>query len=127
METSPLTLSMAIRLGSLLRPQGQGGWDDGKTACALMAVSLACGIPTRVDEYIHQHYQNHLDYAALWHRFPVLETRVIDPVSRVTRDLSTAIWFLNDKHGWTREQIADFVECIERAQQADAVKELETV
>ena len=117
-----MTLSEAIRLGSLLHPQGIGGQRISGT-CALMAAADAVGLP---DEW-ECTGSPCVDYIALRERFPILKTQRVPkcPVPgcyESTPSLEHAIWRANDKARWTREKIADLVEVYESA----AVAEPET-
>lgn len=104
-----MKVSEAIRLGSMLRPQGFGGlWTGmGEThSCALGAAfdALGCGFiglgrpPLKVD---------------LW-----LKDRATCPTCGpyVYARREEIIAHLNDRHRWTRERIADWVESIERTE-----------
>lgn len=105
-----LKLSDAIRLGAMLKPQIQDNfWRDGGT-CALGAALDACG-ELKGDSDL----ELHLRVRALW---PLVSVRVESPTdSGVVRPLLYQIADLNDVDGWTREQIADWVESIERQQE----------
>lgn len=124
---SDLKLSEAIRLGAMLTPQGFGNDAlSGEARCALGAAAAAAGMQCI--------FTLHL----LVERWPFLHTEVAYPTSthrrirlETTRAgdlllLRSAIWRLNDVSGWTREQIADWVETIE-AQQAQPVADLVAV
>jgi hypothetical protein len=112
------TLSEAIRLGAMLKPQGFDGYANKNTSCALAAAADACGIEPFVHPVDGQHIIN---YSAIMAKFPVLKTATKCPVSdgrlcgesHVTQ---STIWHLNDTHRWTREQIADWVETLEQQQ-----------
>lgn len=106
-----MKLSEAIRLGAMATRQGRGSRSMFSTTapCALGAARLAADIPMPRDDY---------QYTALRERWPVLNVRVRHPSclhDAVVVHLSTAIAALNDYHGWTREQIADWVENVEQA------------
>lgn len=102
--------SEAIRLGSMLRPQAFGVGFDGVATCANGAAREAVG-KLNCDDYQMRHY------------FPICETQMeYCPICRdqtMVPNLAGCVAHLNDDHGWTREQIADFVQAIE-LQQADA-------
>jgi hypothetical protein len=105
-----MKLSDAIRLGSMLVPQGfdhpvsrsgQG------TACALEAACLAMSID---------------DWSSTVTTFPIANApamRVcpacgyVDTLTPPDDPTLFAVWHLNDFHRWTRERIADWVETIE--------------
>lgn len=106
-----MTLSEAIRLGAMLKPQGfrsMASYASSHATCALGAAAdalgLACG-------------------TALDLRYPWLSKRIegcdVGGTHRC-REIETlleTVWHLNDQHRWTREQIADWVETIEQQQE----------
>lgn len=106
-----LTLSQAIRLGSMLKPQAFDWWTPGST-CALQAACEAVGKDIN-------------DWDMLNTEFPLLDALACCPVAgcRDAGDLCDIVYHLNDQHEWSREQIADHVETIEN-QQADMLPEL---
>lgn len=102
-----MKLSEAIRLGAMLGPQGFGGIDDRSgdgTLCALQAAQKAIGL-----EYDCYDMEEH---------FPILLLRVW--VRGGNTSIGSAIINLNDKHRWTRERIANWVETFERDLEAKA-------
>ncbi len=107
-----MKLSEAIRLGSMMKPQGNGGW-FGDTSCALLAASEAAGVPC---VYSGQYGRLGLDYDGMREKFPILKQHAIHPIYRKPYVLSDTIWYLNDVCSWTRERIADWVETIETQQ-----------
>ncbi len=111
-----MKLSEAIRLGSMLKPQGFGKSRHITTACALDAACLAVGLGDSADTC----------YFELCHLFPILDD-VIGAEQRFTfsdgpkyHDITfgAAIMRLNDGARFSREIIAAFVERYE-----DALKE----
>jgi len=102
-----MKLHEAIRLGAMLRPQAThpfGVWNS----CALQAAAEANGVAWRC-----------FGYVSLRRIYPHL--RVMDgscPQCGAKHSLLRVIWHLNDEHHWTREQIADWIETIERAHEA---------
>lgn len=92
-----MKLSEAIRIGSTLAPQGFGRYKDvaGRT-CALGAAQAASALRNEIVE-------NGSECAPS----PCECYGTIYPVESV-------IIHLNDHHRWTREQIADWVETVER-------------
>jgi hypothetical protein len=106
-----MRLSDAIRLGSMLTPKGLSGWMDGYGRCALAAASEAAGVLPRSRYDV-------MTGAELADRFPVLERPAVHPMrkDRADVDVCDVIWSLNDCWGWSREDIAQWVETIERAQ-----------
>lgn len=122
-----MKLSEAIRLGAMLKPQGHdmlvtlnGG------SCALGAAFDAVGMA--VGEYDGGDAGDPC-YAEARARWSVLNAHVACPVpdSDVWRDgdMVHVIWSLNDRAGWTREQIADWVATIE-AQHEQPAAPIET-
>lgn len=103
-----MKLSEAIRLGSMATEQ-QFGWcgdlESGKT-CALGAVFVAVG-----ENYTYEDMKAKLPLLAFTESAPCPQCGRCGDSSFAT------IPHLNDHHRWTREQIADWVETIERAQE----------
>jgi hypothetical protein len=94
-----MTFAEAIRLGSMLRPQGFGSMRSAAGTCALGAAEEALG-RLWCDAFG--------DHRSLYHACPACNyapdrLQIVTPAH------------LNDTHYWTREQIADWVETIERA------------
>lgn len=102
-----MKLSEAIRLGAMLKPQAFGlCYSDGRT-CAMGAAWDAIGKlhVTASDPSI--------DFGdSYW-----AVAGVSCPVCGRASGSGMAVAHLNDDHRWTREQIADWVETIERAQE----------
>lgn len=105
-----MKLSEAIRLGTMATTQGFGAesFYSDTAPCALGAARLAAGCYAYYDSLIE--------------RWPWLERYVETPpvlslVKGKTCEALEAIYLLNDIGGWTREQIADWIEGIERAQE----------
>jgi hypothetical protein len=97
-----MRLSEAIRLGAMMRPQAFRTLltDDG--ACALGAALLAVG--SRPEEAV----RSALD------RWPWASTVSADcPRCGRSRTVFRVITHLNDRHRWTREQVAKWVAGIE--------------
>ena len=102
-----MRLSNAIRLGAMLYPQGlRNLFQDGRS-CALGAALIACGKDPNVVGCD--------GVAELW---PYVMVLVSCPVcdERKRAMWQIASFHLNDKHAWTREQIADWVATLEAAQ-----------
>lgn len=116
-----MKLSDAIRLGSMLKPQGFDGRNKARS-CALRAAGDAVGISDYLDS-------GALNYAALARRWPILRCPVQHPLAAFADDVMSSIYHLNDKRRWTREQIADWVETLESERQpaVDAATELAAV
>lgn len=108
-----LKLSEAIRLGAMIRPQVRGEMFKDGGSCVLGAGSEACGAA----------YDDRLRVISpalkLW---PWLEQRkAACPVCALVEfNAAHTLAHLNDRHEWTREQIADYVATIE-PQDADPV------
>lgn len=108
-----MKLSEAIRLGAMLKPQCREHLSYHGATCALGAAADAIGC---LD--VHKYHHGWNAFYATW---PILQTPVDPPASlgkfKCQCELSTWVIYLNDKERWTREQIADWVESIEREQQ----------
>lgn len=116
-----MKLSEAIRLGSMIRPQGFGRyWPDGKTSCALGAAFEAGGLR----DHIEQAYNS--DVTGL---LPPIWATFLDGPQQCPRcswanekiPTLSVITHLNDDHKWTREQIADWVATIEPSEASEVV------
>ena len=120
-----MKLSEAIRLGAMNSPQIKGGYMDGEGRCALSAACDAAGIGSV--EALHGG-RRVLDYPKLEETFPLLAKYVCPPGTTSTTDeVQMIIWSLNDYNGWTREQIADWVETIENQQEQEQAPAAELV
>lgn len=112
-EVKPLSLSSAIRLGAMLKPQGFGCGSASPLepeSCALGAAYDAAGLTSPARMFV--------DLAAV---FPLLTTafdgkKALPCPACGLRNHYGLIPHLNDYHEWTRERIADFVESIEQQQ-----------
>jgi len=115
-----MQLSEAMRLGAMLRPQARGGpfqssihvskdgeWSRVVASCALGAAHEALGGGTQS-----------LSYTPLKHFDALLTRRVLQPCTcydapgsaiMPTGRIDATVMHLNDHHGWTREQIADWL------------------
>ena len=116
-------LSDAIRLGALLLPRSDGyldeEWDGAMHSrptgcCALGGAALAAGFNRARDkdvvQFIHRHWG------------AILRRNVHHPVSGIHGDtVHDIINGLNDSRcaHWSREQIADFVESVEKKEATD--------
>jgi hypothetical protein len=105
---SELTLSEAIRIGAMLKPQAFGWYEQGGGTCAIGAAGDAVGGLTNVTKT----------------RWPILDAHVMCPVEACSgnvHNVGAIVVHLNDNHQWTREQIADWVQTVESERQpADA-------
>ena len=121
---SEMTLSEAMRLGAMLKRQGFASLlaPNPDESCALRAAADAVGIPTPADLMV--------DYLAMRKRFSILNSAArchLDGCEGYGVDtLGDLVWHLNDVHRWTREQIADWVETIERRAEAEGQPQTET-
>ena len=100
-----LRLSEAIRLGSMLRPQIFGQISNALGSCAFGAAKESIG--DRTPEGFWDPERN----------FPVVgllprECPVCGEVEKLRASIISE--HLNDRHRWTRERIADWVESVER-------------
>jgi hypothetical protein len=106
-----MKLSLAIRLGAMLRPQNKYVMFSGSGSCALgAAIEARTGICT-----INSHNVN-IEQAIrdLSREYSLHSRWAICPSCNGKDSVFEIIGtHLNDKHGWTRERIADFVESIE--------------
>lgn len=102
-----MKLSDAIRLGSMMKPQGFVSMLNGGRSCALGAAMDAIG---RLNGFTVT------DMAA--DSWPFLNDKVGLPCGCDSTDWAwkDVITHLNDSHEWTREAIADWVQTIEDAQ-----------
>lgn len=109
-----MTLSDAIRLGSTLAPPSRPRkWtftgQDFNGACALRAAGLAIG------RDVHDPWTAD-QLSEVW---PILRMAVHCPACDAPlASLSAIVMGLHDSHGWSREQIAAWVETVE-AQESD--------
>lgn len=105
-----LSFADAIRLGSMLHPQCYGQFiatitnPDGTITvtgtCALGAAAVALGEGTwPTDSY---------ETFKCWHS--ELFARAKCPICRMTNTRKHLVMHLNDRHRWTRERIADWVD-----------------
>lgn len=98
-----MRLSEAIRLGSMMKPQGFGTgavFATVEASCALGAAADAAGIME-------------MRYAGAVDKWPFLSAVDQCPAcSERTRRVDLT-WHLNDVHRWSREQIADWVQTVE--------------
>lgn len=98
-----MKLSEAIRLGAMMKPQGFAG--TGSRKCQETCAYGAALDAISSDESVSTHW-------------PWLKTLYPDPVWCPVCHLSCDVHIiphLNNKHRWTRERIADWVETLERA------------
>lgn len=98
-----MTFADAIRLGAMNRPQAFFRAFDGVGTCANGAALEAVGrLPSA-----------YIDVVDVW---AVASLCVTQPVTGHEMMVVSAVRELNDEYRWTREDIADWVESIERAQ-----------
>lgn len=104
-----MKLSHAMRLGAMLKPQCYGHLSTrGSRTCAFGAAFDALGILAEVEE-------TSLVLTAPG-RWPWILTEMCHPVTGRTFAALNIIVLLNDQSLWTREEIADWVEKVEPAE-----------
>ena len=107
-----MKLSEAIRLGSMLKPQVRDEMFAENGTCALGAAYEAIGLSGN-----NFHYQVSVPgwmQALIELPAPVCPQCLHEREGRILGDV---VIHLNDDHYWTREQIADWVETVEAAQE----------
>jgi hypothetical protein len=116
-----MPFSQAIRLGALITKPYTGLSDlcnPPQATCVLGAALVALGLFGKCD------HKTSLAVKLLVERYPFLKEVHECPVGQscgfhgnnnkvLTCELSTILFHLNDRHRWTRERIADWVESIE--------------
>ena len=111
-----MRLSEAIRLGALLKPQAFEKLFDGHGTCAIGSAMDACG------DALSAYFCNAIQDEIIHQRWPVLgQAGVRCPacwagqyVEHGSSDnVLCNITTLNDRHYWTREQIAEWVATLE--------------
>lgn len=104
-----MTLSEAIRLGAMMKPQAFNSGSDGGS-CALRAAHDALGLSSvmTVSGYAV------INYSELAHRYPMLHTVSVCPHCGFDDTTVSLVWHLNDQHHWTRERIADWIDSLEQ-------------
>lgn len=117
-----MRLSEAIRLGAMLRPQEYSVLFDVSTgrSCALGAAAEAIGM---LDITETNRFVNGVKAPQAWMWVKRIaacpECGPMFACHYDKRDVQSVIIHLNNQHRWTRERIADWVESIERSQEAD--------
>lgn len=111
-----MRLSEAIRLGAMMKPQGQFYHNAAMdSTCAMGAALDAVGALWEVP-MAHAQGDQHVPARQRW---PWAFEQIGCPVCGTTpKDrgvTSSTVAHIHNKHGWTREQIADWVETIEAA------------
>lgn len=97
-----------IRLGAMILPHcrdGNGETDERNqmvSACAFWTAAVSVGMSTADN-----------DWGDVQEAFPFSLVDVVCPVCNTEIPCESAILDLNDRHSWTREQIADWLEPIE--------------
>lgn len=99
-----MKLSEAIRLGSLLRPQGFGALENKGRTCAMGAAREAVGLPMDCQVVTPWAWT----YALFEGKCPVCNEG--DRDSGIVYIIAS---HLNDEHRWPRERIADWVASVE--------------
>lgn len=122
-EIVPMKLSTAIRLGSMMKPQGFGGLIDihASRTCAMGAAYEAIGIELgRLVGLPPTSSKRELQAATARQGWDgVLMVPRQCPICDHKSEWLPLI-HLNDYHRWTREAIADWVQTIEDAQPVDS-------
>lgn len=116
----PLSLSQAIRLGAMLKPQAFGQLFDGESSCAQGAAAdaLGMGIDTWTAGTPTIWFTSWPDNV----QWMFSTTPPACPeCGQMRAAVDCLIRHLNDEHRWTRERIADHVEQIEQQQAASTV------
>jgi hypothetical protein len=120
-----MKLSEAIRLGSMLKPQGFGILDVEGTTCVLAAAIDAAKPPVvkrqsgggevdlRSGRAIPPGIYSFVELPPEW--IPVMTQAVMCPECLVFDKGGTTFAHLNDCHRWPRERIADYVEALENS------------
>lgn len=112
-----MKLSEAIRLGAMLRPQGTGVLFAQGRSCAFGAALEAVGVT--VVEFADAHDFGDKSPGNLW---PWLKTtEVCHPETGRLGRAGDIVVSLNNRHGWTREQIAEWVASQEAVAEPEAV------
>jgi hypothetical protein len=106
-----MKLSKAIREGAKLRPQGFSNWFTFPNCEQI----CSCALGAAYEAIFQPKFKSFFDTKKiktfeLENRFPELTRLVKTPISGEIQWLQNAIGELNDKHKWTRNQIADWVE-----------------
>lgn len=119
-----MTLSEAIRLGAMLKPQYHGhmrgivrtqtrvpGWRGSVLKRTMTTMGIGtCALGAALDA-IGESNARFMSVASMW---PWTWTTLVrNPVTGERREVLNTIWRLNDVHDWSRERIADWVEQIE--------------
>lgn len=120
-----MKLSDAIRKGSEQRPQAFGTYFQ--TGKARDEIIGSCAMGAAIEGYTG--LADDRGYSELLEAFPIIEhVKVLLPVEPIAKieppiswnttfDLDDAIFELNDTYKWTREQIADWIEKIEKMEE----------
>lgn len=114
-----MRLSEAMRLGAMWREQGFFTLLSQGKSCALGAVAEAIGL--ELEDKFYDPGNEHVA-PELFKAYPELYTRIACPsepdpdVFCWEQTLSDTIMHLNDAHRWTRQQIADWIEFLEKTQ-----------
>lgn len=116
-----MKLSEAIRLGAMLKPQAKCLYNaSNQGTCAMGAAADAIGV--LMESIGVDAIRGTLSgLGEAWPHLGASDDTRNESVWLVDgRPLADAIQTRNDTYGWTREQIADWVESIERAQEQSA-------
>lgn len=124
MKQKELTLSEAILAGSKVTRKANGVLFRTGATCALGSAYVG-GALTGYQEFIssaafRQENDEVRAYAVLTDRWPLLAEQVVNPTiptDYLIDTLENTITDLNDNHGWSRQMIAYYVQCVERGVQ----------
>lgn len=117
-----MKLSVAIRLGAMIRPQGRHAYLRHGKSCAVGAALEAIGVPLK--DLGNDMFERTSEHEAAeefarrpefkeWSQINAKANQVCPSCSKDQGSVTNAIVCLNNEHRWTRERIADWVESIE--------------
>lgn len=112
-----MKLSEAIRMNGMMVPQGFGGHSMGSVMepCALGGALQSIG-----KQHANKMDDNYCEVRQTWPWASRLYVDCPSECGRGTNAVMSCIYHLNDRHRWTRQQIADWVASIEpQEEQAD--------
>lgn len=109
-----MKLSIAIRLGAMLRPQIFGTPSDGIGTCAWGAAHEAAGL-MKIDGERYYGIVQPPEWEWTMKGGPIGESCVCPVCGESTYIARVMSVHLNDTHKWTREAIADWVQQVEES------------
>jgi hypothetical protein len=109
-----MRLSEAIRMNGMMKPQGFGG-------DSIASLDAPCALGGALQSIGKQPELREFGFSRVTEAWPWSERqRAYCPACQDAAAQATlvrnVIWQLNDRHHWTRSQIADYVELIEPAE-----------